>query len=98
MKKTEMFRDLPWHSIVFLLSTLAMIGLGVAGFTVPPLGVIDPSVFKYGCLLCVPLTLSQIPFVLQEARHFKNFKTTFGSGKRSVSVETKQEEQPPSEA
>jgi len=72
MKKVVIDRkNFPWHSLVFVLTTVAMIGLGVAGFVVPPLGVIDPSVFRYGSLLCVPLVVSQIRPVLQEAHYFK---------------------------
>ena len=48
-----------------------MIGLGIAGFCVPPLGYIDPSVFRYGCLLCFPIAVSQIRPVLKEAQTFK---------------------------
>ena len=65
------FKEFPWHSIVFLISTVAMIGLGVAGFVVPPLGMIDPSVFHYSSLLCVPIVVSQIKPVLKEASYFK---------------------------
>ena len=72
MKKAkENWKDFPWHSLVFLLSTVAMIGLGIAGFVVPPLGIIDPSVFQYGCLLCVPLVISQVRPTLKEAHYFK---------------------------
>lgn len=77
MKKVVIdWKNFPWHSLVFVLSTISMIGLGVAGFVVPPLGIIDQSVFQYGCLLCVPLTVSQIRPVLQEAHYFK---TTLGN-------------------
>jgi len=84
------WKNFPWHSLVFLLSTLAMIGLGIAGFIVPPTGEIHQSVFQYGCLLCVPLVVSQIRPVLQEASWFK---TTFG--KFSVEGKSKPQDEPP---
>lgn len=92
MRKVKIdWQNFPWHSLVFLLSTLAMIGLGIAGFIVPPLGKIDQSVFQYGCLLCVPLVVSQIRPVLKEAHYFK---TSFGN----IKVEAgKQSDPPPNE-
>ena len=86
MKKVIIdWSSFPWHSLVFVLTTAAMIGLGVAGFIVPPLGFIDPSVFRYGSLLCVPLVVSQIRPVLQEAHYFKasigNASVEAGNGK-----------------
>lgn len=95
--KPKNIKYLPWHSIVFVLSTVAMIGLGVFGFIVPPLGEIHPSVFRHSCLLCVPLTLSQIPFVLREARHFKGFKTTFSHGNTKVEIDAHRKAPPADE-
>lgn len=79
------WENFPWHSLVFLLSTITMIGLGVAGFIVPPLGRIDPSVFQYGSLLCVPLVVSQIRPVLKEAKYLKmqHGNTTFEASANS---------------
>jgi len=94
MKKID-WDKFPWHSAVFLLSTLAMIGLGVAGFIVPPLGMIDPSVFQYGSLLCAPLALSQIKPVLQEAKELKHLKVS--TGKMSLETHNKTAEDPPNE-
>lgn len=74
-----------------MLSTLAMIGLGVAGFIVPPLGMIDPSVFQYGSLLCVPLVVSQVKPVLLEARQLRHLKVSTGK----VSLETHNSESDP---
>lgn len=85
------WKDFPIHLLVFVISTLAMIGLGVAGFCVPPIGEIHPSVFQYGCLLCVPLVLSQIPPTLREARNLQHMKTSIGK----FTVETENESHPP---
>lgn len=85
--KSLNFREFPVHSVVFVISTLAMIGLGVAGFCVPPVGEIHQSVFQYGCLLCVPLSLSQIKPVLREAKHLHHMKTSIGK----VTIETENE-------
>ncbi len=90
MKKVN-WNNFPWHSTVFLLSTLAMIGLGVAGFIVPPLGIIDPSVFQYGSLLCVPLVVSQLSPMLKEAKELNRLKLSAGK----VSLETRNEKDDP---
>ncbi len=97
MKSKINFKYLPWHSLVFVLSTVAMIGLGVFGFIVPPLGEIHPSVFQYSSLLCVPLTLSQIPFVLREARNLKGLKATFSHGKSKVEIDAHRDAPPADE-
>lgn len=81
-------KNFPVHSLVFLLSTLAMIGLGIAGFCVPPIGEISPTVWQYGCLLCVPLSVSQIRPIIREARHLQHFKTSIGK----VTIETENDE------
>ena len=86
-------KKFPAHTVVFILSTLAMIGLGVAGFCVPPIGEIHQSVFQYGCLLCVPLSLSQIKPVLREAKNLSHMKTSIGK----VTIETDQDDAPPPE-
>ena len=78
------------HLLVFVISTLAMIGLGVAGFCVPPVGEIHQSVFQYGCLLCCPLVLSQIPPTLREARNLQHMKTSIGK----VTIETENDTPP----
>ena len=78
------WKNFPVHLLVFGISTLAMIGLGVAGFCVPPVGEIHQSVFQYGCLLCCPLVLSQIPPTLKEARNLQHMKTSIGK----VTIET----------
>lgn len=78
------WKNFPVHLLVFVISTLAMIGLGVAGFCVPPVGEIHQSVFQYGCLLCCPLVLSQIPPTLKEARNLQHMKTSIGK----ITIET----------
>lgn len=97
MKPKVDMKEFPWHSLVFVLSTVAMIGLGVFGFIVPPLGEIHPSVFQYSSLLCVPLTLSQLPFVLREVRNFKGFKTTFSHGNTKVEIDAHRKAKPADE-
>ena len=84
-------KDFPWHSIIFLLSTISMIGLGIAGFVVPPLGKIDPSVYSFASLLCVPIVVSQIKPVLKEA---SSFKASIGK----VSLEAKTDKNTQSQA
>ena len=84
------WKNFPVHLLVFVISTLAMIGLGVAGFCVPPVGEINQSVFQYGCLLCCPLVLSQIPPTLREARNLQHMKTSIGK----VTIETENDTPP----
>ena len=84
------WKNFPVHLLVFVISTLAMIGLGVAGFCGPPVGEIHQSVFQYGCLLCVPLVLSQIPPTLKEARNLQHMKTSIGK----VTIETENDTPP----
>ncbi len=93
MKKVKVnWKDFPWHSLVFFISTVAMIGLGVAGFCVPPLGYIDPTVFQYGSLICVPIVVSQIKPVLAEAHYFK---TSVGPVTVEATGKGKQPSDPP---
>lgn len=40
----EVLKRIPWHVYAAVFTA---IGLGIAGFIVPPTGVIDPSVLKY---------------------------------------------------
>lgn len=91
IQRLKQLKQFPIHSLVFLLSTLAMIGLGVAGFCVPPVGIIDPSVFQYASLLCVPLCISQVKPLLQEAKSLHHMKASIGK----VTVETENDDNPP---
>lgn len=84
------WKNFPVHLLVFVISTLAIIGLGVAGFCVPPVGEIHQSVFQYGCLLCCPLVLSQIPPTLKEARNLQHMKTSIGK----ITIETENDTPP----
>lgn len=60
--------------IAFWLTLCTSIGLVVAGFCVPPTGVIDGSVLKSVGLLLGFATLAQIPVIIQVAGYFRMTK------------------------
>ena len=79
-------KRIPWHSLIFFLSVLTAILLGVVGFLLPPMGIIDQSVIQFATLLCVPMVISQIRPVLREARRFR-----LQHGDTTVELETDKE-------
>lgn len=57
--------------LAFWLTLVTSIGLVVAGFCVPPTGVIDGSVLKSVGLLLGFATLAQIPVIIEVAGYFR---------------------------
>ena len=61
-------------SIAFWMTLVTSIGLIIAGFCVPPTGVIDGSVLKSVGLLLGFATLAQIPIIIEVAGYFRMTK------------------------
>ena len=70
MSKQEATRK----GVAFWLTLCTSIGLVVAGFCVPPTGVIDGSVLKSVGLLLGFATLAQIPVIIEVAGYFRMTK------------------------
>ena len=68
-------------SVLFAVTTFAAIGLFVAGFFVPPMGVIDGSVLKAGGLMLGFASVAQVP---ELARHGTDLKIQHGQTSLSV--------------
>lgn len=62
------------RGFVFWLTLSTSIGLMVAGFCVPPTGVIDGSVLKAVALLLGFATIAQIPIIIEVAGYFRMTK------------------------
>ena len=60
--------------LAFWLTLVTSIGLVVAGFCVPPTGIIDGSVLKSVGLLIGFATLAQIPVIIEVAGYFRMTK------------------------
>lgn len=60
--------------IAFWLTLVTSIGLVIAGFCVPPTGIIDGSVLKSVGLLLGFATLAQIPIIIEVAGYFRMTK------------------------
>lgn len=73
----------------FYITLAISLLLVVAGFFVPPLGVIDGSVLTAVGLLMMFATLAQIPVILEAARNGKSIKLTRGDS--SIEVNSKDE-------
>ena len=69
------------HSVVFIVCLLISAALLVAGFLVPPTGVIDPSVLTAVGELFAFAALSQLPFVIASGKGI-----TLNHGNTSISV------------
>lgn len=54
-----------------IITLLVSIGLFVAGFIVPPTGVIDPSVLKAGGILAFSMLIGQLPLLLDKKKQAK---------------------------
>lgn len=73
MSKKEAMRK----SVAFWLTLVTSIGLIVAGFIVPPTGIIDGSVLTAVGLLLGFATIAQIPIIIEVAGYFKMTKGDF---------------------
>lgn len=73
----------------FYITLATSLVLVVAGFFVPPVGVIDGSVLTAVGLLLMFATLAQIPVILEAARNGKSIKLTRGDS--SIEVNSKDE-------
>ena len=60
--------------IAFWLTLVTSMGLIIAGFCVPPTGIIDGSVLKSVGLLLGFATLAQIPIIIEVAGYFRMTK------------------------
>lgn len=69
------------HNVVFIVCLLISAALLVAGFLVPPTGVIDPSVLTAVGELFAFAVLSQLPFVIASGKGI-----TLNHGSTSISV------------
>ena len=69
------------HNVVFIVCLLISAALLVAGFLVPPTGVIDPSVLTAVGELFAFAALSQLPFVIASGKGI-----TLNHGNTSISV------------
>ena len=69
------------HNVVFIVCLLISAALLVAGFLVPPTGVIDPSVLTAVGELFAFAALSQLPFVIASGKGI-----TLNHGSTSISV------------
>lgn len=55
----------------FFVCLLTSLGLGIAGFCVPPTGVIDGSVLKFASILFGFATIDRIPDIIEVAGSIK---------------------------
>lgn len=55
----------------FIICLLTSSGLGIAGFCVPPTGVIDGSVLKFASLLFGFATIDRIPDIIEVVGNIK---------------------------
>ena len=78
------------HNVVFIVCLLISAALLVAGFLVPPTGVIDPSVLTAVGELFAFAALSQLPFVIASGKGI-----TLNHGNTSISVGRKTRQPPP---
>ena len=67
-------REATRKGIAFWLTLVTSMGLIVAGFCVPPTGIIDGSVLKSVGLLLGFATLAQIPIIIEVAGYFRMTK------------------------
>ena len=78
------------HTVVFAITLTVSTGLIVAGFIVPPTGVIDPSVLTAVGELFAFAALSQLPFVIRSGKGI-----TLNHGNTSISVNRETNAHPP---
>ena len=63
------------------IDLIVSIGLFVAGFIVPPTGIIDPSVVTAGCILTLSILFGQLPVMLDS-----NKKAKITHGNTSIEI------------
>ena len=81
------------HKIIFYICLVATVALLVAGFIVPPMGVIDPSVLTGSGILLGFATIGQVPYIIEKGRTatIKHGQTEISiSKKRNGKTETEQ--------
>lgn len=64
-------KKIPEKGLPFIICLLTSLGLGIAGFCVPPTGVIDGSVLKFASLLFGFATIDRIPDIIEEVGNIK---------------------------
>lgn len=64
-------KKIPKKGLPFIICLLASLGLGIAGFCVPPTGVIDGSVLKFASLLFGFATIDRIPDIIEVVGNIK---------------------------
>lgn len=78
----DLFRGMPWYLYVILLLA---IGLLIASFVVPPLGVLDPSVLKGVALIIggtwLLYTTANVPTFIQAGA---KIKASYGNAKIEI--------------
>ena len=79
--QTIKFKSTKFHNVVFVVCLSVSAILIVAGFLVPPTGVIDPSVLTAVGELFAFAALSQLPFVIASGKGI-----TLNHGNTSISV------------
>lgn len=80
------------HTVVFAVTLTVSVGLMVAGFIVPPTGVIDGSVLTGVGELFAFAALSQLPYVIASGKGI-----TLNHGNTSISVGRKPHDEKPTE-
>ena len=81
MKNRLKIPGMQWHTVAFAVCLVVSTGLIVAGFIVPPTGVIDPSVLTAVGELFAFAALSQLPYVIASGKGI-----TLNHGNTSISV------------
>lgn len=75
------------HKIVFYVSLITSVILLVAGFVVPPTGIIDGSVLSAAGILLGFATIGQLPFIIEKGR-----TATIKHGQTEITISKKQKE------
>lgn len=83
------------HKIVFYVSLITSVALLVAGFFVPPVGIIDPSVLTAVGELVGFATVAQVPYIVEKGRNatIKHGNTEISITKKQKKSEDEQENQ-----
>lgn len=69
-------------NILFTITLVVTLGLFIAGFIVPPTGVIDPSVLTAGGIISVFGLFAQLPTLLTASK-----KAEISHGNTSIKIE-----------